>query len=456
MDKELPELPAPAAAPPGKARCRGRYKLHGWATPPGNLVVVYLEACARHNVPVNSAVGCSGPWGPAAPAVAAAALVRGACRDGVQASRGWASEVVAGVDEDGYASNSCCALFGVDVTLTEAGLGAGPGGCGLAVAALVFAHIAMLTAAGGWLRARGQLGIGATHLLPPRPSRTHHDVLGPSACEDAGPVLAALAANRAARRSSPAEIVRALRQHGPELRALCFSLLSREGPEGGGAGGRVPLSALREALGEVTGEWGFTGEALDEVLQHEHLLGTATAGRTADASGRLGVTYEELMHFLRTEDQVMRVARAFRRRLPEAKALFFSLAPEQLPGTATGATVTGVAGPRTALSTVRQTITEAAGQPGSGWDVSESDLAAVLSAELLRPLSRAAATGCAPLPGSAAAAAAPGPVVGADGLLVPEWAADGPVAAAAAGGGGGDMLISWPELANTMLFLFNR
>ncbi|KXZ55212.1 hypothetical protein GPECTOR_3g355 [Gonium pectorale] len=59
-------------------------------------------------------------------------------------ARGWATEILAGVDDDGYASNSCCSLFGVDVTLTEKGLAAGPGGCGLAVAGLVFAYVSML------------------------------------------------------------------------------------------------------------------------------------------------------------------------------------------------------------------------------------------------------------------------------------------------------------------------
>ncbi|GLI60577.1 hypothetical protein VaNZ11_002737, partial [Volvox africanus] len=59
-------------------------------------------------------------------------------------ARGWATEILAGVDDDGYASNSCCSLFGVDVTLTEAGLAAGTGGCGLAVVELVFAYINMM------------------------------------------------------------------------------------------------------------------------------------------------------------------------------------------------------------------------------------------------------------------------------------------------------------------------
>eukprot|EP00198_Chlamydomonas_reinhardtii_P010350 XP_001699687.1 flagellar associated protein [Chlamydomonas reinhardtii] len=351
-----------------------------------------------------------------------------------------------------------------------------------------------------------QLGIGNTMLLPPRSSRTHHDQLGPSPCEDAGPVLEALTANCAAHRSSPAEIVRALRQHGPELRAMCYSLLARpvssssatrsggggvNGANGGSelmaADGRVPLSDLREALTEVTAEWGFTPDALEEVLSHERLLGTATAGRTADASGRLGVTYEELMHFLSSDDQVVRVARAFRNHLAEAKQLFFRLAPD--PATAAAVAPAGVAGPRTALSTVRQSLMEAAAAPGSGWDVSEGDLEAVLSPAVLRKHYRAAATGY----GGALAVAPPGAVltstgltVGADGLLVPEWRVAAAAAAAAAGVGapgsglgrdedeGGllpvpepwqgpvaaavaaDMLISWPELANTILYLFNR
>jgi secreted Zn-dependent insulinase-like peptidase len=54
---------------------------------------------------------------------------------------------VAGVEDDGYGANSCCYLFSVAVTLTDAGLHAGPG-LGLAVVALVFAYIKLLRAAG--------------------------------------------------------------------------------------------------------------------------------------------------------------------------------------------------------------------------------------------------------------------------------------------------------------------
>lgn len=60
----------------------------------------------------------------------------------------------------------------------------------------------------------------------------------------------------------------ALRAHGPELRALFYSLAvagQQQGQGQGQAAVRVPLSSLRAALGEVTAEWGFTPEALDEV-----------------------------------------------------------------------------------------------------------------------------------------------------------------------------------------------
>ncbi|GFR39667.1 hypothetical protein Agub_g138, partial [Astrephomene gubernaculifera] len=60
-------------------------------------------------------------------------------------SRGWATEILAGVDEDGYSSNTCCSLFGLDISLTEAGLAAGsPAGAGLGVVALVAAYLDMM------------------------------------------------------------------------------------------------------------------------------------------------------------------------------------------------------------------------------------------------------------------------------------------------------------------------
>lgn len=151
-----------------------------------------------------------------------------------------------------------------------------------------------------------------------------------------------------------------------------------------------------------------------------------------------------------------------------------------------------VSGPRTALSTVRQALVEAAAQPGSGWDVSEGELCAVLSPELLRRYWRAAATGNAQAdgvealqgvmrgeqrPGSsglgadagaaAARRASAGKVraeswalagaggVGPGGVLVtPEWQAAG--VGRPGSREGGDMLISWPELCNTLLYLLNK
>ena len=42
-----------------------------------------------------------------------------------------------------------------------------------------------------------------------------------------------------------------------------------------------------------------------QVMQHERLLGTAGASRSLDASGRLSVSHDELMHFLRSQDAVV-------------------------------------------------------------------------------------------------------------------------------------------------------
>jgi secreted Zn-dependent insulinase-like peptidase len=62
--------------------------------------------------------------------------------------RGWATALCAGVEEDGYASNSSAVLFSATVTLTEAGLGAAPG-LGLAPVALLFAYLRLLRSGGG-------------------------------------------------------------------------------------------------------------------------------------------------------------------------------------------------------------------------------------------------------------------------------------------------------------------
>ncbi|KAL4440115.1 hypothetical protein ABPG75_003116 [Micractinium tetrahymenae] len=58
-------------------------------------------------------------------------------------ARGWATELSAGVGDQ----SSVTWLFEVSITLTEAGLAAGPG-CGLAAAGLLFKYLAMLRSAG--------------------------------------------------------------------------------------------------------------------------------------------------------------------------------------------------------------------------------------------------------------------------------------------------------------------
>ncbi|KAG1662577.1 hypothetical protein FOA52_003956 [Chlamydomonas sp. UWO 241] len=54
--------------------------------------------------------------------------------------RGWATDLCAGIDPDGHSQNTACHLFGITVTLTEAGLAAGPG-LGLAVVDMVFERL---------------------------------------------------------------------------------------------------------------------------------------------------------------------------------------------------------------------------------------------------------------------------------------------------------------------------
>jgi secreted Zn-dependent insulinase-like peptidase len=62
-------------------------------------------------------------------------------------ARGWAIELCAGVDDDGYSANTAAYLFTVSIVLTEAGLAAGPG-CGLAPVALLFQYLKLLTETG--------------------------------------------------------------------------------------------------------------------------------------------------------------------------------------------------------------------------------------------------------------------------------------------------------------------
>jgi hypothetical protein len=62
-------------------------------------------------------------------------------------ARGWAIELCAGVDDDGYSANTAAYLFTVSIVLTEAGLAAGPG-CGLAPVALLFQYLKLLTDTG--------------------------------------------------------------------------------------------------------------------------------------------------------------------------------------------------------------------------------------------------------------------------------------------------------------------
>lgn len=67
-------------------------------------------------------------------------------------ARGWAIELCAGVDDDGYNANTAVYLFTVSIVLTEAGLAAGPG-LGLAPVGLLFQYLRLLEQTGERARA---------------------------------------------------------------------------------------------------------------------------------------------------------------------------------------------------------------------------------------------------------------------------------------------------------------
>jgi hypothetical protein len=103
-------------------------------------------------------------------------------------ARGWATELVAGIEEDGYDCNSFAALFGVTMTLTEAGLAAGPG-YGLAPVALLFQFINMMRAQGGWAGAallRHWRWCGACGVTPALRCSLHGPAYGGARASSAG------------------------------------------------------------------------------------------------------------------------------------------------------------------------------------------------------------------------------------------------------------------------------
>lgn len=71
-------------------------------------------------------------------------------RFGCLQARGWAMELCAGVDDDGYSANTAAYLFTVSIVLTEAGLQAGPG-LGLAPVGLLFQYLKLLIETGVWV-----------------------------------------------------------------------------------------------------------------------------------------------------------------------------------------------------------------------------------------------------------------------------------------------------------------
>eukprot|EP00798_Chlamydomonas_sp_ICE-L_P021127 gene21127-28014_t len=63
-------------------------------------------------------------------------------------ARGWATDVCAGMAEEGHYMNSVCYLFSINITLTEAGLAAGEHGLGLGPIELAFQYLQMMSEMG--------------------------------------------------------------------------------------------------------------------------------------------------------------------------------------------------------------------------------------------------------------------------------------------------------------------
>lgn len=101
-----------------------------------------------------------------------------------------------------------------------------------------------------------------------------------------------------------------------------------------------------------------------------------------------------------------------------------------------------VSGPSAPLSAVRAAIVEEACRPCSGWDVAVEDLEEVLQGRVLLPHAHAAGVGAAAASSRALAPALRQGQSGGGG--------------GGSGAGGDDVRVSWPLLADTLLYMYNR
>lgn len=243
-------------------------------------------------------------------------------------------------------------------------------------------------------------------------SRTHHDHLGPSPCEDGAPLFQALDANRSSRRSSTDEVVAVLRDHHVEIKALFWALADGKG--------RVPLETLQAALMEEGAEWGCQPDVLREVVHSDRLLGMETVKRTADLSGQLHVSFAEFMHFLRSENLVLRVCHATRHHRLQVKRIFYGIMQDD----------------KASLLKLRDEVAAVALEAGSGWNISLTDLQHVFCPDVFLPHVQR-----------------PPPPAQGEGEAMPMTASlERPAAEVMEG----DMALTWPQFFWTVLHLYNR
>ncbi|KAL6748664.1 hypothetical protein V8C86DRAFT_2873007 [Haematococcus lacustris] len=124
-----------------------------------------------------------------------------------------------------------------------------------------------------------RLDLTGTPLMS-RHSRTHHDRLGASLCEDGRPLQAALDLNIRAARKGARQLVTQLLEVEDGLKAVFWGLA-------GPSGQQVPLAELVRELNQVAAaEWGYSEHVLlDEVLLHERLVGARLPHANLDDDG---------------------------------------------------------------------------------------------------------------------------------------------------------------------------
>ncbi|KAG1676159.1 hypothetical protein FOA52_005000 [Chlamydomonas sp. UWO 241] len=180
------------------------------------------------------------------------------------------------------------------------------------------------------------LDVSGCHLLRSF-SRTHHDVLGPSACEGGASIGVALQANRDARAKQPAELVEMFQGSLPELHAMHVAAADP-------ATGRAPLSALHAGASDLAAIWGFAPGMAEGVLVSARLMG-AGADSCLDDSADHRVTWGEFALMVDGATPAVRACAAIAHNRAQAKRLFYALAASSAPAPSASDAVAGTCHP---------------------------------------------------------------------------------------------------------------